>query len=503
MVSTQTAGVDLRSLFAAALAHDPGRRWASKARTEHAVRLGRVCDVAAFQGNNAHNGASGDCRRATVRIERSEPLIPNNRNQSIPGVDRALCSTGGPACSGPGRGSRPGPRCSPGTLPRWTVEAQRIANAANAGVDILPSTGAAWVQRDRNGSEVEFCGRLRLQWVVSCQSDGPKACDSLVWDRLFRVHMPCCQLDCHTCRHRVRNRRGRAGFQAIGGGPSVGFFVFPFPAIYRHYLTAKVLKALRAQLVALLIRHFGDWYGEELKHGLKVAFHPEGDKSPGVWKPHFHVQWPHLALDERTGETVQIEYMLPPEQLGDLRGAWGAILDDLALAIGARNAPSIVHYRFAKGDSPGTVYHHIAYDERPFPAWYAGDMPQWMKTPQRFGLLAPASKTLGIQGWRDAIRGDLADLDGTPEEAEAEEESPASHACPCCGGSLVLEAPLPISVGGRKWTELVDNGVPCLDEWEPGQPRPTTPEAEGALRVDPLAYGAQVRPDQPGNDLPY
>lgn len=307
-----------------------------------------------------------------------------------------------------------------------------LAEAMQAPVDV-PTVGEPHVEMgqelviDGDGEaawapvELGYCRRSGMRTVWQC-GDGHTG---------YRW-VPCSRADCATCAELVAQRR-QDRLAARFGGADVGHIVLTLPPVLVERVGAAQLPALR-----LLARDVvAGWFAvcDDVEVGQVIATHPDGDKSPGVWRPHFDICVPLVGLsrgaawDDTQGGAlvdrwalVDLQRMREPWELDLLRVMWaGACLRALRLA-GVPAAERIhgvnAWWGFAAIDgpdgSPDKVAHRYRYSARPFPAWSAGK--GWTSALSRarcYGLCSRPQARKGVEvpeviAWRRRVRRELA-----------------------------------------------------------------------------------------------
>lgn len=358
-----------------------------------------------------------------------------------------------------------------------------------------------------------FCPRRGEVEAVGCVSH----CEGTGHhDHLFLRHGRCALLDCRTCAWLKKRKRGVAVYGRIGGAPTA-HLVVTLPASWRELLGCDRVLELRDRVHRTLTT----WAAEvdEVERGWICHLHPAGDgeqeegqddeidpyrwPDDGQWKPHFHVASPCVGL--RDGVLVDLKTWREPSELAALRAIWQSELDDVADLLGVPYEPANVHYRFRV--EPAQRIHAIAYDMRPWPDWYDGDLSRRLQTYVSWDLSAPNRRAEGIEDWRATVAGVIEDSEEKPED-EREEPDPRDivrgERCPCCAGRLVPVVGTDI-VGNRLGlfdlrdpavARLRRLGVPLLSEYAapPGR-APTIPP--------PLPGGAGPRLNGPYDAIPY
>jgi len=269
----------------------------------------------------------------------------------------------------------------------------------------------------------------------------------------------CCCPWCIARNGRERADRVRAVYDRLwslipDSVPRFSAFVFTLPSECRTDDLEK-LKEVRhaARLVASqwLLDLAGLDMSDKRRPGWELSgfdvYHPEGDRDPGVWKPHIHMQIPALA--HRRGDVKECGFcrenwysrdLLPPcdscrnfsprwqairvrvspLDLRNLRYRWGRELNRL---FGWKPPTSqngkikhfercAVDYKWRTAALPGQYHHRIKYDVRHWPQ-YQGSF----RSVTWFGYLAPASqKRIGLP----------------PNEKREKPKEPFTQ-CPECG----------------------------------------------------------------------
>ncbi|MHB1843235.1 MAG: hypothetical protein ACYCWW_00190 [Deltaproteobacteria bacterium] len=140
------------------------------------------------------------------------------------------------------------------------------------------------------------------------------------------------------------------------------------PELRERLRDARLFKAARRAGVALVEQWLLELHdlGKGWRLGVVNVDHPEGDKTPGVWKPHHNLLFPCLAFGPGGGRT-ELRYSLPLEALTELRERWRWFQELLLGASLGRSAD--VWYQFRKGERKKG--HALKYFPRTFPAWPA------------------------------------------------------------------------------------------------------------------------------------
>jgi len=247
---------------------------------------------------------------------------------------------------------------------------------------------------------------------------------------------------------RVRAVYDRLWSMVPGSTPRYSAFVFTLPAECRTDDLEK-LKEVRyaARVVASkwMLNLAGLEPSDKRRSGWELSgfdvYHPEGDRDPGVWKPHVHLQIPALA--HRRGDSLECEQcqenwhardQLPPCEfcrrnaprwvklrvrvsaldLKKLRRAWGRELARMFGWLPAHGDYSrcAVDYKWRTCARPAQYHHRIKYDVRHWPQ-YQGSF----RSVTWWGFLAPASqKRIGL-----------------PPAVKAEKPDSPFTQCPECG----------------------------------------------------------------------
>ncbi len=316
---------------------------------------------------------------------------------------------------------------APGAAREGVISTQRI-QARNRGEPRffvprdarVPARGTPHVSRAHaSGRPVPWCRRSLRAAIYVC-ADG----------HTHWRYVPCAQRDCWTCRRILARRRGRAIYERFGRA-GMGYAVLTLPRWLRDRIGIDAARELRRH-ADLAVR---DWLRAEygVEAGTVASLHPAGDEVPAEWRPHVHIGWPLVGL--RGGQVAQLPGYHPAHMVDRLRARWAAVIDACALAVWRQRrrdgvAPdelppertppesTVVHLRYARADDPIRVYHHARYDHRPWPAWYAGSLPEDLATYRVAGLAAPGCRAPGIDAWRDAVRGDWSRVAAAVEDAE-------------------------------------------------------------------------------------
>lgn len=141
------------------------------------------------------------------------------------------------------------------------------------------------------------------------------------------------------------------------------------------------------------------------------VYHPEGDRDPGVWKPHIHLTV--LGLAWHDGVWRELPMRVTPEDLDLLRWLWGGVLK---MFIGSECPADrvVVHYQYRldRDDRRDMYDHRLRYDLRTWPDYHAPAtrLVYW-------GIMAPAC----VGRTKACI---------VPFEAD---DPPSLYECPCCG----------------------------------------------------------------------
>ena len=125
-------------------------------------------------------------------------------------------------------------------------------------------------------------------------------------------------------------------------------------------------RARRAAIAVMeqtILEHHG--LGRGWRLGLASMDHPEGDRTPGEWKPHHNLLFPAIAF--RGEERRDLRYSFPKELLDLLRERWQWVQEFLLGRALGRSAD--VWYQFRRGDRKKG--HALKYFPRTFPAWPA------------------------------------------------------------------------------------------------------------------------------------
>jgi len=230
--------------------------------------------------------------------------------------------------------------------------------------------------------------------------------------------------------------------------PRYAAFVFTLPADCRTDkldLLGEVRQAARKVASEWMLNLAFLPPGNKRRAGWELAgvdvYHPEGDRDPGVWKPHIHMQIPAVA--HRRGDTQEClacqenwhsRDQLPPcdfcrlnkprwkilqvavdkDDLFNLRRSWGV---ELMRIFGWRPAggdPSrcSVDYKWRTMARPGPYHHRIKYDFRHW-AQYQG----YFRSIRWFGYLSPKSQS----------------RIGLPAKIDDKKEKQSYNVCPACG----------------------------------------------------------------------
>lgn len=291
------------------------------------------------------------------------------------------------------------------------------------------------------------------------------------------------KLDCAVCASRVKARRGSRHYESLGGAP-VLHWVLMLPSIWREQLSPERVHAIRPLVAALI----GEWFlqvrGVEV--GSLVSFHPTGSKcaregctyegpalalegacpdcgEPAPWLPHYDVVIP--AAGVRRGVALTFPAFMPEELLQEWRKAWRLFLERMGRELGLEGDPAPVCWAGYQ-HKPEKIHHTIAYSGRPFPAFYEA-MPRGLRTPQRYGLLAPGALRTRDEDRQRAIR--------RYREIVAGHLDKGALTCPDCDAELVLTS----CVGTEKLPILRWNGARDLDS-EGTRGPPVTPHRSRA-----------------------
>lgn len=164
-----------------------------------------------------------------------------------------------------------------------------------------------------------------------------------------------------------RGRRVRDGLGLAGDCPW-GVAVLTVPAEVRPaLLSPRALAQVRA-LAWRVIRDWSEARGVVGELGGVVIVHPEGDRRPGEWAPHFNVLWPCRVVTTQASGAVGWEDFpahTDPAALDDLRARWRAVLAEWS-GVALPNTLQ-VFYEWRKEH---TKQRHAArYFARGFPAW--------------------------------------------------------------------------------------------------------------------------------------
>lgn len=271
------------------------------------------------------------------------------------------------------------------------------------------------------------------------------------------IPVGCERLDCDSCQGATSSRRGRRLFDTIGGAAAVIGWTFTAPpelcAVWGWQGAERMRKAAFDVLATVyarlaltdglrnnssprrLVKH------QTLHIGGGAAIHPEGDKRPGQWRPHVHLQIPALAIAD--GRLIrELPVNLPKHWLAEVRKRWGAWLAEEAelLNVEPRDVDTAnVHVLFRRGAGP--IGHRCRYDWRTFPAWAAGPDSYSKESalrPRRLGLLSPrADKLVELEPllrWREALLPDQEEA--KPARCPAPVYGPAGEVVGSCGCEL-------------------------------------------------------------------
>lgn len=204
------------------------------------------------------------------------------------------------------------------------------------------------------------CGHERVRWI-GC---GKASCDQ------------------PGCRRKYSTQRGRRIGRRLGrlGAATWVVVVLTTPAEVREALAdpLELVKARKAAVDVVTAWAIA-WmfHGVQLRVGGCVTVHPDGDRSPGTWAPHFNVLLPAVGvLDD--GAVRVGRWHVPKRALDDLRDRWGVVLERWGFR---HECFPQVHVQHAH--EPGKKVHAARYFGRHFPAWH-----RKVQTVTYFGLLA-------------------------------------------------------------------------------------------------------------------
>jgi len=241
-------------------------------------------------------------------------------------------------------------------------------------------------------------------------------------------HGNCCRADCsckpcvdhHSAKRGARVSRRLGAVASVSGCQSFAAVVLTLPRDSQPRTKARLAELRRRARKALRLwierRHPwmdpGAW-----EIGTVDTWHYEGDKRPGVWMPHIHLELPLVARQRSTGRWRRLRYKAEQEHLTELGQLW-------ADAAGLRLGRAVVHYAWRKLDTE-RGRHRVRYDFRHFERWQSkGRRTIWA------GVLGPRH---------------LAAEEIKAAELEAEESEPEHDpmSCPACGeiGTVIVRLP--------------------------------------------------------------
>jgi len=308
---------------------------------------------------------------------------------------------------------------------------------------VIPVTDTPYIETTLEGERLPYCRRSGQLFVLECPAGHRSA-----------KHLPCGQLDCLTCRDgasfrtkkrrkvgAVGRRRGAALYHRFGR-PELAGWVFTWPGA-RSLDCAQVadLRRMVHDGIAAFYRHFWD-----VAVGVYTFVHPCGGLTQS-WQPHAHAQVPLLGL--RAGRLVSLSGWMDQGHLDAMRG----IAQQIQTRAGLTGAAQ-VHYRYSAIEHK--KLHHLSYDGRSFPAWYAGDMPHSLKIGRPSGLLAPRCRLEGIERWRAAVSIPLADRPRTPQPATELTRIRQGLRCYACDAVPKIVEVLPAELWDLRAGPIVD-----------------------------------------------
>ncbi len=173
-------------------------------------------------------------------------------------------------------------------------------------------------------------------------------------------------------RHALRERQKLLRPLAMDAFPGVwGVIVLTYAPEVRPKLKDRgVLRAARRAAALLvegqLLAANGLSQAAGWRLGIVSVDHPEGDTTPGEWKPHHNLLFPQLAFGPH-GERAELRWMLTVAELAALRRAWRWLQETITRAPLGREAD--VWYQWRKGARKKG--HALKYFPRTFPGWPA------------------------------------------------------------------------------------------------------------------------------------
>lgn len=280
------------------------------------------------------------------------------------------------------------------TLRRWSVPAaeRRLSRIRVNPNQVAPTQDVAEVQRvtyecaDPNG-------RYKARWKMNdCPSRRPYGSFSQDGHTVKKVwHRGCRRPHCKYCRSGYGSKRAKRMWKKKFNYLSKygwWYFCFPLPEYYRDWAVREKIKHLRDLVRIRLMRYIREkraLLGHDLELGMIECMHPEGDKDPGVWKPHFNFVVPAVAFGEwrepKTGTPYaykELKLWWKKEDLADLRQLWADAIGDV---FGIRPPVSDVFVEYRT--KPQQQRHLLKYVLRSFPGW-----PQWSRRVYSYGYLA-------------------------------------------------------------------------------------------------------------------
>ncbi len=282
------------------------------------------------------------------------------------------------------------------------------------------------------------------------------------------IPIDCCGLvncTCPACINRHTRRRADRIFKlysrlfATIKTPGVGCYVFTLPAEFHESLTLDLLKKLRSGARAVVGKVTADVNNLKLrvrkKPGWEIGgvdvIHPEGDKDPGQFKPHIHLQVPAVAWHNGNQAWGRLKLKLPKEAIEKIRVLWGEVLVGV-LGWEGDVSKCDVHYSWRSVKKLTHLRHRVKYDFRHW-AEYEG---QWRRVTW-FGFLgANRVGGLGLVLGKENVNKMFAELYGY----DIFKQERNINACPRCGCLSEIEFPSGADPGAITENLLIKLGAP-------------------------------------------
>ena len=230
-------------------------------------------------------------------------------------------------------------------------------------------------------------------------ASAPVACEPTKWVAIQCADNPahgchvvphdlCGDRNCKTCEESVDRRRQRRLLERLEGA-TTGYAVLTYPPAIRDALTAETFGAMSAVAWHVVEAWLRDVQRLDPRYELAGEdwLHPEGDETPGAWRPHHNVvvRLQGLRLETADGATVlrrrDLDGHVSKWALGDLRRRWLAVLVDI---FGEDSVPATVdvHWSYLRATAltsrecdalAAKRAHRAGYYARTFPGWFADE----------------------------------------------------------------------------------------------------------------------------------